>query len=238
MLEITTTTTAAVNSKEKELSSLIYNHGAAIKLISSEQARQQLHFVDEEYQEDELEKGCGRDVYDINSPIENGRLLNSKRTLKRNKQWSRSPYSLWKAKFIYDYQCSEDDLGKELLMASAPHFGVFLLMLLHIVFGSFIFIQIDSTIGERPFYEVFLFSFTTITTIGYGNIAPKSSLGRLFCVFYCVFGIPLAFITLTQFGQLITEIYWICLISFKNWKKRKEENEEEEKENIFEQVLI
>ena len=134
----------------------------------------------------------------------------------------------------------------KLLMASFSHFGVFLLMFLHILFGSFIFIHIDSIIGEKPFYEVFLFSFTTITTIGYGNIAPKSPLGRLFCVFYCVFGIPLAFITLTQVGQLITEIYWICLISFKNWKKRKygeeekeeeEENEGEKGEDIFEQVF-
>jgi hypothetical protein len=51
-------------------------------------------------------------------------------------------------------------------MASVPHFGVFLLMLLHIVFGSFIFIQIDSDIKEKQFHEVLLFSFTTITTIG------------------------------------------------------------------------
>nr|CAD2143330.1 unnamed protein product [Meloidogyne enterolobii] len=214
-----TPTTAAVNSNE--LFSLIdnnnnekINHGAAVKLISSEKARQHLYFVDDESQKDEL-----------NNSRENGQLSNFKqfpeRRFKRNKQWARSsPYSLWKAKFMLDYQCSEDDLKKELLMASFSHFGVFLL--------------------------IFSFSFTTITTIGYGNIAPKSPLGRLFCVFYCVFGIPLAFITLTQVGQLITEIYWICLISFKNWKKRKygeeekeeeEENEgEKEEEDIFEQL--
>nr|CAD2207288.1 unnamed protein product [Meloidogyne enterolobii] len=235
-----TPTIAAVNSNE--LFSLIdnnnnekINHGAAVKLISSEKARQHLYFVDDESQKDEL-----------NNSRENGQLPNCKqfpeRRFKRNKQWTRSsPYSLWKAKFMLDYQCSEDDLKKELLMASFSHFGVFLLMFLHILFGSFIFIQIDSIIGEKPFYEVFLFSFTTITTIGYGNIAPKSPLGRLFCVFYCVFGIPLAFITLTQVGQLITEIYWICLISFKNWKKREKEEEEEENEGekedeIFEQL--
>uniref|UniRef100_A0A915NQM5 Potassium channel domain-containing protein n=1 Tax=Meloidogyne floridensis TaxID=298350 RepID=A0A915NQM5_9BILA len=196
-----TPTTAAVNSNE--LFSLIdnnnnekINHGAAVKLISSEKARQHLYFVDDESQKDEL-----------NNSRENGQLPNCKqfpeRRFKRNKQWTRSsPYSLWKAKFMLDYQCSEEDLKKELLMASFSHFGVFLLMFLHILFGSFIFIQIDSIIGEKPFYEVFLFSFTTITTIGYGNIAPKSPLGRLFCVFYCVFGIPLAFITLTQLAEI------------------------------------
>ncbi|CAK5006565.1 unnamed protein product [Meloidogyne enterolobii] len=54
-----TPTIAAVNSNE--LFSLIdnnnnekINHGAAVKLISSEKARQHLYFVDDESQKDEL----------------------------------------------------------------------------------------------------------------------------------------------------------------------------------------
>ena len=41
------------------------------------------------------------------------------------------------------------------------------------------------------FFDSFLFSLITITTIGYGNQTPQTASGQMFCVVYSIFGIPL-----------------------------------------------
>ncbi|KPP68055.1 potassium channel subfamily K member 5-like [Scleropages formosus] len=46
-----------------------------------------------------------------------------------------------------------------------------------------------------------IFSATIITTIGYGNVAPKTSPGRVFCVFYGLFGIPLCLTWISELGK-------------------------------------
>ncbi|MED6283994.1 hypothetical protein CHARACLAT_014808 [Characodon lateralis] len=45
------------------------------------------------------------------------------------------------------------------------------------------------------------FSGTIITTIGYGNISPKSNGGKLFCIFYALVGIPMFGILLAGVGD-------------------------------------
>ena len=35
-----------------------------------------------------------------------------------------------------------------------------------------------------------VFSFSVISTIGYGNITPETPAGKLFTIFYALFGIP------------------------------------------------
>uniref|UniRef100_A0A8C6LWA1 Potassium two pore domain channel subfamily K member 4 n=1 Tax=Nothobranchius furzeri TaxID=105023 RepID=A0A8C6LWA1_NOTFU len=45
------------------------------------------------------------------------------------------------------------------------------------------------------------FSGTIITTIGYGNISPKSDGGKLFCIFYALVGIPMFGILLAGVGD-------------------------------------
>ena len=52
-----------------------------------------------------------------------------------------------------------------------------------------------------------LYSATVITTIGYGNITPKSSIGKIFTMFYAMIGIPLMFMCLTQTGDLLAELF-------------------------------
>ncbi|XP_072266104.1 potassium channel subfamily K member 17 [Pyxicephalus adspersus] len=47
----------------------------------------------------------------------------------------------------------------------------------------------------------FFFSVTAITTIGYGNLSPNTVGGRIFCVFFALFGIPLNVILLNRIGQ-------------------------------------
>lgn len=45
--------------------------------------------------------------------------------------------------------------------------------------------------------ETIFFVFTTLATIGYGQIAPLTHYGKLFCIFYIIMGVPLTMIIIT-----------------------------------------
>lgn len=49
------------------------------------------------------------------------------------------------------------------------------------------------------------FSGTVVTTIGYGKMAPMTVWGRIFCIFYAIFGIPITGLMLKSIGERITE---------------------------------
>uniref|UniRef100_A0A3Q3BE92 Potassium channel, subfamily K, member 5b n=1 Tax=Kryptolebias marmoratus TaxID=37003 RepID=A0A3Q3BE92_KRYMA len=46
-----------------------------------------------------------------------------------------------------------------------------------------------------------IFAATIVTTIGYGNIAPKTTNGRVFCILYGLCGIPLCLVWLSTLGS-------------------------------------
>lgn len=48
---------------------------------------------------------------------------------------------------------------------------------------------------------ILLFSVTTYTTIGYGNITAKTKLGKLAAMVYAVIGIPLVLMILHKLGR-------------------------------------
>lgn len=54
------------------------------------------------------------------------------------------------------------------------------------------------------FYHCLFFALTIITTVGYGNINPQTTIGRFFVIFYAVVGLPMNGIMFARFGQL----YW------------------------------
>ncbi|XP_072026998.1 TWiK family of potassium channels protein 7-like [Amphiura filiformis] len=56
--------------------------------------------------------------------------------------------------------------------------------------------------AEWNFYGSLFFSGVVISTIGYGNIAPKTVGGRAFCMVYAVFGIALLLLVLASLGTL------------------------------------
>ncbi|MFH4978073.1 hypothetical protein AB6A40_004782 [Gnathostoma spinigerum] len=59
---------------------------------------------------------------------------------------------------------------------------------------------------EWSLSDAVLFSFTVITTIGYGHVAPRTFAGRLFCIIYGLFGIPFTLLAIADLGKFLSEL--------------------------------
>ncbi|UJR15434.1 hypothetical protein I4U23_002377 [Adineta vaga] len=67
--------------------------------------------------------------------------------------------------------------------------------------------QEQNTIQVWTFSSAMLYSATVITTIGYGNITPKTTAGKIATMVYAMFGIPLMFMCLTYTGDLLADAF-------------------------------
>ncbi|KAL4144042.1 hypothetical protein QTP88_006276 [Uroleucon formosanum] len=70
----------------------------------------------------------------------------------------------------------------------------------------------------------FLYSLSVITTIGYGNVTPRTLLGKLATILYAIVGMPLFLLYLSNIGDILAKSFkWIyakcCLC--RNCKKRR-----------------
>jgi voltage-gated potassium channel len=69
-----------------------------------------------------------------------------------------------------------------------PEFrGLFVLVVVTLAAGTLFYWQIE---GWSPL-DAFYFSSITLTTVGYGDLAPETAAGKLFTVFYLFTGIGL-----------------------------------------------
>ncbi|XP_045190101.2 TWiK family of potassium channels protein 18-like isoform X2 [Mercenaria mercenaria] len=64
----------------------------------------------------------------------------------------------------------------------------------------------DSTEEVWTMWSSLFFVFTVFTTIGYGNLAPVTGLGRVLCIVYAGIGIPLALLLLAELGRRFTVV--------------------------------
>uniref|UniRef100_A0A8C6VGU7 Potassium channel domain-containing protein n=1 Tax=Naja naja TaxID=35670 RepID=A0A8C6VGU7_NAJNA len=56
------------------------------------------------------------------------------------------------------------------------------------------------------FSNSFFFVGSMLSTIGYGNLSPKTAGGQLFCVFFALFGIPLNIVFLQHIGKMLSMV--------------------------------
>ncbi|POI34718.1 hypothetical protein CIB84_001530 [Bambusicola thoracicus] len=59
----------------------------------------------------------------------------------------------------------------------------------------------NNTFNNWNWPNAVIFAATVITTIGYGNVSPKTPSGRLFCIFYGLFGVPLCLTWISALGK-------------------------------------
>ncbi|KAF5896229.1 potassium channel subfamily K member 16-like, partial [Clarias magur] len=60
--------------------------------------------------------------------------------------------------------------------------------------------------GFWKFTSSAVFAAAVVTTIGYGNVVPTTTQGRVFCVIFAIFGIPLNMVVLNQVGKYMLAI--------------------------------
>lgn len=105
--------------------------------------------------------------------------------------WKRAAreYTNQKDKILKDYPClTRDDLNRILEAVSEAA-------------GQGVTITGNKTFNNWNWPNAVIFAATVITTIGYGNIAPKTSSGRVFCIFYGLFGVPLCLTWISELGK-------------------------------------
>ncbi|KAJ1108540.1 hypothetical protein NDU88_005916 [Pleurodeles waltl] len=94
--------------------------------------------------------------------------------------------------FLSEHSCVESEQLDELILQVKEAMGAGVDPAANVTNGSSTHWDVGSA---------FFFAGTIITTIGFGNSAPKTDGGRLFCIFYALVGIPLFGILLAGVGD-------------------------------------
>lgn len=94
----------------------------------------------------------------------------------------------YRRKFLEQHPClDESNLNKFIeLIVNASNYGV-----------AFYKNQADYLPNWTFGGETLFFTFTLLSTIGYGHISPATQYGKLFCIVYIIVGVPLTILLLT-----------------------------------------
>ncbi|KAM8826093.1 potassium channel subfamily K member 5-like [Synchiropus picturatus] len=106
-----------------------------------------------------------------------------------NWESARDRYQLEKERILKRYRClSKDDLDQILEIVSEAA-------------GQGVAITGDRHKNSWDWGNSVIFAATIVTTIGYGNVAPKTKSGRGFCILYGLCGIPLCLVWISELGS-------------------------------------
>ena len=75
--------------------------------------------------------------------------------------------------------------------------GLFLWLLAILILGSWFYVRVE----HWTLLDAFYFSITTLTTVGFGDLAPHTPAGKIFTIFYLLVGIGI----LSGFVVLLAE---------------------------------
>ncbi|CAB4062512.1 KCNKN [Lepeophtheirus salmonis] len=67
-------------------------------------------------------------------------------------------------------------------------------------------IETKTIVYQWTYVQAVFFASTIITTIGYGNIAPVTTKGRVFCILFAIVGIPFTLSVIADVGQLLATL--------------------------------
>ncbi|XP_016086148.1 potassium channel subfamily K member 5-like [Sinocyclocheilus grahami] len=127
------------------------------------------------------------------------------------------------AELLMKYPClNKDDLDQIIEVVAAAA-------------GRGVTVTGEKKINNWSWENAVIFAATVITTIGYGNVAPKTNGGRLFCILYGLCGIPLFLTWISELGTFfggrakrlsqvllhrgltVKKVQFICTIVFLLW---------------------
>ncbi|KHN70643.1 TWiK family of potassium channels protein 7 [Toxocara canis] len=64
------------------------------------------------------------------------------------------------------------------------------------------------------------FATTVITTIGYGNLVPATQFGRVACIVFALFGIPLLLVTIADIGKFLSDLLSFLYRTYRTFKRK------------------
>lgn len=106
-----------------------------------------------------------------------------------------------------------DELKKEVdIVYKRKLIFITILLLALIVVGTYTYHYFE----RWGYFDSVYFTVTTLTTVGYGDLNPKTYFGRLFTIFYMIFGISVALYSLSFMSSYFIEsreIYWMNKLS-------------------------
>ncbi|KAJ8290266.1 hypothetical protein GJAV_G00010670 [Gymnothorax javanicus] len=100
---------------------------------------------------------------------------------------------------------------------------------------------IDQTSYNSSYWDLgsaFFFAGTVITTIGYGNIAPSTEGGKIFCILYAIFGIPLFGFLLAGIGDQLGTIFVKSIAKVEKMCRQKHRQVSQTKIRVISTILF
>uniref|UniRef100_A0AC35TM44 Ion_trans_2 domain-containing protein n=1 Tax=Rhabditophanes sp. KR3021 TaxID=114890 RepID=A0AC35TM44_9BILA len=134
----------------------------------------------------------------------------------------RNPFKIFKKDFMYRRNLQTDNqFYCEFMMACFPQCIMCALFFIYLTIGVIFYQVYDEEIRKIEIFKIYLFIYTTVATIGYGNIVPTNFYTKMFTTAYSLIGIPIIFAIFSNFGEMAARFFWLlraCISSEEEFK--------------------